>query len=211
MVVPPRTPGVSAMISYRRSFNTGHAQPCEGLKERSASSTTDAPPAMVQSHKHPARRGDFPGVQRGDEVVQFRRHSATDTDEERGWFHFLKARAVEEALGRRRVRTVRITKSARGTTRPARPACAVPPRPPVPMSAGHPSPARHPERRQQPGRLRADAADADDQRRRLRQMHHVAGFLAGLLPLRRACCGMNTCSPRAKASTNPMISRRCDR
>ena len=129
------------------------------------------------------RTGDLAGVQRRHQIVQLRRHAAADVDEERTALHALEARAVHEALGGRRMRhrqddEVRPRQQCIERLRlvqfrnTGRRRCA--PR----VGRQH----RHAERRGQPRGLRADAADTDDQRGRLRQMHDTA-VLARLLPL----------------------------
>ncbi len=129
--------------------------------------------------------GDLARSERGDQVVETRRHAAPDVDEERGALHELEARPVHEVLGRRRMRhgqddevrqrQQRVERLGPVELQHARGRFA------TPRVDAHDV---HPERRRKPCRLAADPADADDQCRGLRQVDHpaVVGFPPPLSP-----------------------------
>ena len=109
-----------------------------------------------------AGAGDLAGPERRDQIVEPRRHAAPDVDEERGALHPLKARAVHEAFGGRRVRhredhevgqrQQRVQRVGAVELR-ARPGGASRRRASIPDHV-------HAERGGEPRRLGADAADA---------------------------------------------------
>ena len=119
-----------------------------------------------------AGAGDLAGPQRLDQVVEPGRQAAPDIDEERGLLHLLKQRPVHEPfgfgsvrhrqdyeirLGQQRIQLVAAVQF--GDTRRRIPAALV--------DADHP----HPECGSEARHFAADAANADDQRGRLGQMH----------------------------------------
>ena len=165
--------------------DTAHAQPCAASAARSAWSIADAPPAAARSRNTssaaPAISFAFSASTRSSSFVVIPRPILMkNADRFIFWNRArLKNPSVAGVCG-----TVRITKSARGSSSSsASGLCSSATPAGADVRRASVASTRHAERRQQPRRLRADPADADDQRGRLRQMHHIAGLPRRLLPL----------------------------